>query len=85
MNASSDKSNSIPRNTTDETRFICDKEITDGRWFCKIPQKEKPVLLSCPQCALRYFDKVRPATNGDERDRASFEQSLHFLVGQEQP
>jgi hypothetical protein len=61
--------------------FVCDREIVDGPWFCKIPHEKKPiVVLCCPTCALSYFDSLHPAANGDEQDRATCEQSLHFLV-----
>ncbi len=64
--------------------LVCDKEIGDGAWFCKIPRKEKPTaVLCCPGCALRYFDSLHPTTNGDELDRAVGERSLHFLVNGE--
>jgi hypothetical protein len=65
--------------------FVCDEEILDGRSFCKIPRKEKPIVLCCPRCVLRYFDSPRPTTNGDEIERAACERSLHFLVGDEKP
>jgi len=61
--------------------LVCGREIVDGRWFCKIPREEKPtVVLCCPGCALRYFDTLRPKSKGDEQDRATCEQSLHFLA-----
>jgi hypothetical protein len=66
--------------------FVCDGEIMDGGWFCKIPREEKPiVVLCCPPCALGYFDSLHPAANGDELDRATCEQSLHFLLDAEKP
>jgi hypothetical protein len=66
--------------------LFCDKEIGDGAWFCKIPREKKPtVVLCCPRCALRYFDTLPPATNGDEPDRAAGERSVHFLMDGEKP
>ena len=64
--------------------FVCDKEIADGAWFCKIPREKEPtVLLCCPRCALRYFDTVHPTTNGDELNRPAHERSAHFSVNGE--
>ena len=62
--------------------FVCDKEIVDGRWFCKVFRESKRVVLCCPRCALRYFETLHPTADGDERNRAAYEQSLHFLVEQ---
>jgi hypothetical protein len=66
--------------------FACDQEIADGPWFCKVPREGKRIaVLCCPRCALRYFDSLHPAANGDELDRANYEQNLHFLVDAEKP
>jgi hypothetical protein len=65
---------------------VCETEIVDDRPFCKIPHKEEPaLLLCCPRCALRYFDTLHPATNGEELDQAAFERSVHFFVNGEKP
>lgn len=66
--------------------FVCDKEIGDGHWFCRIPRKEETAVVLCsPGCALRYFDSLHPITNLEERDRAEFERAAHFLVDGEMP
>jgi hypothetical protein len=66
--------------------FVCDREIVDGPWFCKVPCEGKPiVVLCCPWCALRYFNSPHPAAIGEEQDRANYEQSLPFLVDAEKP
>jgi hypothetical protein len=66
--------------------LVCDKEIGDGAWFCKIPREKKPiVMMCCPGCALRYFDTLHPPMNGDELDRAANERSLRFLMDGEKP
>jgi hypothetical protein len=66
--------------------FACHEEIVDGRWFCKIPREDKPtVVLCCPGCALRYFDSLLPAPNGDDSDRVACERSLRFLMNGEMP
>ncbi len=66
--------------------LVCDKEIGDGAWFCKIPREKKPmVVLCCPRCALCYFGSLHPTTNGDELDRAANERRLHFLMDGEKP
>jgi hypothetical protein len=73
-------------NTAQQQCFVCDKEIVDGRWFCKIPREEKrTAVLCCPGCALRYFDSLHPTTNADEIERAACERSVHFLAGDEKP
>ena len=72
--------------TAQQKCLVCDKEIVDGRWFCRIPREEKPtVVFCCPRCALRYFDTVHPTTNGEGLDRAGYERSLHFLMDGEKP
>jgi hypothetical protein len=66
--------------------LVCDKEIRDGAWFCKIPREEKPTVVLCSsRCALRYFDSLHPTANSDELDRAAFERSVRFLVDGEKP
>jgi hypothetical protein len=75
-----------PAEIAQQKCFVCDKEIVDGRWFCRIPREKKPtVVLCCPRCALGYFDTLHPTTNGDELDRAAYERSVHFLVNREMP
>jgi len=67
--------------TAQQKCFVCKEEIVDGHWFCRIPREDKPaVVLCCPRCALRYFDTLHPATNGDELDRAAGERNGHFLM-----
>jgi hypothetical protein len=86
MNANSNNHSSSARNDPQQKCFACDKAIVDGGWFCKIPSEEKqPVLLCSPRCALRYFDSLRPTTNGHEIERAACERSVHFLVVDEKP
>jgi hypothetical protein len=65
---------------------VCDKEIGDAPRFCRILRQEKPAVVLCsPRCALRYFDTLRPAPNGDESDRAACERSFHFVMDGEMP
>ena len=65
---------------------VCDKEIIDGIWFCKISREKTPTVVLCsPRCALFYFDTLRPTTNGEGLDRAGYERSLHFLMDGEKP
>jgi hypothetical protein len=65
---------------------VCAKEIGDGTWFCKISREKAPaVVLCCPRCALRYFDTLQPATNGDELDRVAGDRNMHFLMEGEKP
>lgn len=65
---------------------VCDKEIGDGTWFCKIPRGKNPAaVLCCPRCALSYFETLHPTTNGEGLDRAGCQRSLHFLMDGEKP
>jgi len=65
---------------------VCDTEIGDGTWFCKISREKKPTVVLCsPRCALSYFDTLHPTTNGEELDRAGYQRSLHFLMDGEKP
>ena len=53
--------------------FVCEKQIVDGQWFCRLPQKADGVavsramkiLLCSPACALRYFGGSRPGGNSE--------------------
>jgi len=66
--------------------LVCDKEIGDGNWFCRIPREDKPaVVLCCPGCAIRYFDKLHLATNGDVLDRAVGERNMHSFMDGDEP
>jgi len=38
--------------------FVCEKEIADGNWFCRVPRQGARVALCSSWCALRYFDNV---------------------------
>jgi len=47
---------------TSTTCIVCQKPIVDGKWFCRLPQKNgasnseiKQLLLCSPSCAFRYF------------------------------
>jgi hypothetical protein len=61
--------------------FVCNQEIADGGWFCKIPREEEPiVVLCCPGCAFHYFDTVHPTTNANELARAACERNRYSLV-----
>jgi hypothetical protein len=82
MTAANLEANARPgADTAPQKCLVCNKEIVDGHWFCKIPREDKPtVTLCCPRCALRYFDSLHSTTNGDELDRAACGQSVHFLV-----
>ncbi len=72
--------------TVHQKCFVCEKEIVDGRWFCRIPRKEEPVVVLCsPRCALGYFESLHPITDLEELDRAAYERSLHFAVDGEMP
>ena len=65
--------------------FICRREIVDNGWFCKLPREARRIMLCCPQCALRYFDTLYPATNGDEQVWSACGQRPNFLVAEEKP
>lgn len=68
-----------------ETCVFCKAEIVDSQWFCRLPGKDGAILLCCPSCALRYFDRSRPEANGSEQQLNSYEHRFHLLVNGEQP
>jgi hypothetical protein len=42
--------------------FVCDKSLTDGQWFCRLPEdfniadtSQRKVLLCSSYCAFLYF------------------------------
>ncbi|GEM_PF-6839218 len=46
----------------DDSRPICaqcKREILDGKWFCRLPADEEPLLLCSPSCAIRHFNTSR--------------------------
>ncbi len=52
--------------------FVCEKEIADNGWFCRLPQKTDGVavsqameiLLCSPFCAVRYFGDSQQGAPG---------------------
>lgn len=61
----------------------CKAEIVDGHCFCRLPENEAPILLCCPSCALRYFDRSRAKANGSDHELDSYEHRFHFFVNGE--
>ncbi len=64
---------------------VCNSEVADDRWFCRIPGETKRIVLCSPSCALRHFETSYPKMNGHDRDSRIYERSLHFLVDGEKP
>ena len=70
--------------------FVCQNQIVEGHWFCRLPQKvdgaaapqEAKILLCSPICALRYFGDSQPGGNGFEPNYDGHEHSLHVAEGQ---
>jgi len=70
--------------------IVCEKEIVDNGWFCRLPQKTEGaagsqamgILLCSPVCALRYFRDSQPGGNGFEPNYDGYEYSLHVAKGQ---
>lgn len=50
--------------------FVCQKQIGDGQWFCRLPQKAggaanqqgTKILLCSTACAFRYFAFLETGT-----------------------
>lgn len=61
----------------------CKAEIVGGHWFCRLPGNEGPILLCCPFCADRYFDRSHPEGHGSDHELNAYEHRLHFLVNGE--
>jgi hypothetical protein len=77
-------SNFLPRNgEMRQACAHCHAEMVDGHWFCRLPTNEAPVLLCCPACALRYFDRLRPEANGSNHQLNSCEHGFHFFINGE--
>lgn len=59
------------------TCYLCNKNIAENQWFCRLPQKPEggsmpdaaTILLCSPACALRYFASASPSGNGEDRGR----------------
>src|SRR5882724_9103174 len=74
MEAQATHINSIRKNgAAPVTCFVCNKEIVDDQWFCRLPQTssspspnqpDHKILLCSPACALRHFATNRP--NGSD-------------------
>jgi len=54
---------------TPQNCVVCQHQIVDGHWFCRLPG-EVPVLLCSPSCALRHFNKISVNANGAIRPLA---------------
>ncbi len=82
MNTNSLEANARPGvNAAQQKCLVCNKEIMDGYWFCRIPRKEEPAVVLCsPKCALRYFDSLCQKTTATEIERAAYERDLHSLA-----
>ncbi len=70
--------------------FVCEKQIVDSQWFCRLPQKadgavapeEAKILLCSPICALRYLGDSLPGGNGFEPNYDGYENSRRVAEGQ---
>lgn len=82
----------LPANSGVQARlmcFVCEKQIADDGWFCRLPQKTEgaadaqaqKVLLCSPTCALRYLGDSQPSGNGFESSYDGFEHSLPVTGG----
>jgi hypothetical protein len=68
--------------------LICQAEIVDNHWFCRLPQNgngngdsENLTILFCsPRCALCHFATLRPGDNGFASDYEQHEPIVHFLI-----
>ena len=68
------------------TCFVCEKQIVDGQWFCRLPQKADgaaapqaaQILLCSSVCALRYFEDSQPGGNGFKPNYDGYEHSRHL-------
>jgi len=73
--------------------IVCQREIVDSQWFCRLPEDRVAVsndetrrhLICTPGCALRHFKTLRPEPNGYEEDSIRAERSLHMLIDGEKP
>jgi hypothetical protein len=50
---------------TQQKCFVCESEIVDGRWFCRLPFEDKRIILCSPRCALSHFESQNPGSNPD--------------------
>ena len=72
--------------------IVCQAEIVDNHWFCRLPQNRNgeahaeslAILLCSPRCALRHFAALRPHDNRFDSDYEQYE-PFHFLADGENP
>ena len=71
------------------TCFLCNKNIAENQWFCRLPQKPEGgsvpdmenIFLCSPTCALRYFASV--SQSGDSENRGRYEGSPILVDGEQ--